>query len=371
MVGGNMSLVKSWDETVHKLTKRLSKWKLKTLSIGGRLTLLKSVLGSTPIYNMSIFKVPKTVLNKMENLRRNFFNGIQEGDRKITWVKWHTVLAAKKFGGLGVSSFFALNRGLLAKWVWRFLSQDNSLWCQLISAIHGSNITDLSTAYPSTWNSIIKEFNYLKVQGVDVFSHCKIRIGNGLHTRFWKDLWIGDCTLSGLFPRLFALDTEKDISVAGKLQSPLVSSFRRNVRGGIEEQQLEHLVALLDSVILSNSNDRWVSDLNGDGVFRVKDVRNLLDEFFLPRADIPTRWVKNIPIKVNIFAWKLALDRLPTRANLVQRNVVTESQSCPLCDAILEDTSHLFFNCSLARDVTRLLCRWWNLGVQTFSSYAE
>ncbi|GJX11961.1 RNA-directed DNA polymerase, eukaryota [Tanacetum coccineum] len=91
-----------------------------------------------------------------------------------------------------------------------------------------------------------------------------------------------------------------------------------------------------------------------------EDVRNLLDEFFLPRADVPTRWVKNIPIKVNIFAWKLALDRLPTRANLVQRNVVTESQSCPLCDAILEDTSHLFFNCSLARDVTRLLCPWSN-----------
>ncbi|GJT24878.1 hypothetical protein Tco_0894815 [Tanacetum coccineum] len=110
-------------------------------------------------------------------------------------------------------------RGLLAKWVWRFLSQDNSLWCQLISAIHGSNITDLSTAYPSTWNSIIKEFNYLKVQGVDVFSHCKIRIGNGLHTWFWKDFWIGDCTLSGLFPRLFALDTEKDISVAQILES--------------------------------------------------------------------------------------------------------------------------------------------------------
>ncbi|GJR37128.1 hypothetical protein Tco_1212812 [Tanacetum coccineum] len=62
-----------------------------------------------------------------------------------------------------------------------------------------------------------------------------------------------------------------------------------HIRGGIEEQQLEHLVALLYSVILSNSNDRWVSVLNGDGVFRVKDVRNLLDEFFLSRADVPTR----------------------------------------------------------------------------------
>nr|GEX54648.1 RNA-directed DNA polymerase, eukaryota [Tanacetum cinerariifolium] len=86
-------------------------------------------------------------------------------------------------------------------------------------------------------------------------------------------------------------DTVKNISVAGKLQSSLVSSFRHNVRGGIEEQQLEHLVALLDYVILSNSNDRWVCDLNGDGVFRVKDVRNLLDEFFLPRADVPTSLV--------------------------------------------------------------------------------
>ncbi|GKC89032.1 hypothetical protein Tco_1149681, partial [Tanacetum coccineum] len=108
---------KAWDETINKMKKRLSRWKLNTLSIGGRLTLLKSVLGSTPIYNMSIFKVPKSVLNYMESLRRNFFNGFQEGDRKIAWVKWSKVLASKKFGGLGVSSFFALNQALLFKCV--------------------------------------------------------------------------------------------------------------------------------------------------------------------------------------------------------------------------------------------------------------
>nr|GFB65270.1 RNA-directed DNA polymerase, eukaryota [Tanacetum cinerariifolium] len=129
MVGGNMSLIRSWDETLDKLNKRLSIWKLKTLSIGGRLSLIKSVLGSTPIYNMSLFKVPKYVLNKMENLRSNFFNGIQDGDRKMVWVKWLKVLAAKKLGGLGVSSYFALNRGLIAKWMWRFMSDDKSLWC--------------------------------------------------------------------------------------------------------------------------------------------------------------------------------------------------------------------------------------------------
>ncbi|GJT65593.1 RNA-directed DNA polymerase, eukaryota [Tanacetum coccineum] len=51
--GGMMTRIKSWDEIVAKLHSRLSKWKLKTFSIGGRLTLLKSVLGSTPIYYMN------------------------------------------------------------------------------------------------------------------------------------------------------------------------------------------------------------------------------------------------------------------------------------------------------------------------------
>nr|GFC62468.1 RNA-directed DNA polymerase, eukaryota, reverse transcriptase zinc-binding domain protein [Tanacetum cinerariifolium] len=94
MVGGNMSLVREWDESIAKLKKKLSKCKLKTLSVGGRLTLLKAVLGLTSIYNMSLFKAK----------------------RKIAWVKWSKVLASKKFGGLGVSSFFALNRALIFKW---------------------------------------------------------------------------------------------------------------------------------------------------------------------------------------------------------------------------------------------------------------
>nr|GEW35503.1 RNA-directed DNA polymerase, eukaryota, reverse transcriptase zinc-binding domain protein [Tanacetum cinerariifolium] len=62
MVGDSMSRKLAWADTVQKLRSRLSKWKVKTLSIGGRLTLLKSVLGASPLYNMSIYKVPKGVL---------------------------------------------------------------------------------------------------------------------------------------------------------------------------------------------------------------------------------------------------------------------------------------------------------------------
>ncbi|GJS76528.1 RNA-directed DNA polymerase, eukaryota [Tanacetum coccineum] len=370
-VGDNMSLVNAWDDTVTKLRKRLSRWKLKTLSIGGRLTLLKSVLGSSPIYNMSLFKAPKSVINKMEGIRRDFFNGIQEGHRKISWTKWSKVLAAKKFGGLGVSSFFALNRALLAKWFWRYLTNDGSLWCRVISSIHGGHNQIMSAAQPSLWGSIIKEMNSLKVQGVDIVSHFRIRVGNGSKTRFWKDIWIGDSQLQHMFPRLFALESAKDSYVAEKLDTGISASFRRTVRGGAESYQLDLLLNLLEPISLSSLDDRWVCDLNGDGEFRVKDIRLMIDEFFLPKGDAPTRWINCIPIKVNIFAWKMFLDRLPTRSNLARRNVVLSSVLCPICDVYPEDMNHLFFKCSMTRDITRLVCRWWDLGESSFSSYGE
>nr|GEW13412.1 RNA-directed DNA polymerase, eukaryota [Tanacetum cinerariifolium] len=128
MVGDCMSRKLAWAKTVQKLHSWLSNWKVKTLSIGGRLTLLKSILDASPLYNMSIYKVPKGVLNEMAAIRSKFFNGVDTLERKITWVSLEKVLASKKNGGLGVSSFHALNRALLLKWVWRFISQDGSLW---------------------------------------------------------------------------------------------------------------------------------------------------------------------------------------------------------------------------------------------------
>ncbi|GJU03453.1 hypothetical protein Tco_1113791 [Tanacetum coccineum] len=105
---------------VDRVIARLSKWKMKTLSIGGRLTLLKSVLGSMPIYHMSIFKVPMCVLHMLEDYFALFFSGpaMKLNSKKTSWVKWKNVLASKEKGGLGVSSLYALNRGLMFKWIW-------------------------------------------------------------------------------------------------------------------------------------------------------------------------------------------------------------------------------------------------------------
>nr|GEX04891.1 RNA-directed DNA polymerase, eukaryota [Tanacetum cinerariifolium] len=222
----------------------------------------------------TISKMPNAVLHMLESIHRNFFNGVHYDERKITWVKWSRILASKKYGGLGVSSFHALNRALLFKWIWRFISGDNSLWCRFIKAMHGNNLFKSSNFRSSNWFTIVREVFRLKDCGVDLLSHCHRRVRNGLCTKFWKDLWIGDTLLCELFPRIYALETNKDALVAEKLHS-------------------------VSAAVM------WAWDLNGEGVFRVRDVRGCIDEFFLPKADTATRWVKYVPIKVNIFVWKL------------------------------------------------------------------
>nr|GEW09553.1 RNA-directed DNA polymerase, eukaryota [Tanacetum cinerariifolium] len=86
MVGDHMSRYSAWSNTIQKVHGRLSRWKVKTLFICGRLTLLKSVLGAVPIYNMSLYKAPKCVLHELDRLRNNFFKGGDSQDSKITLV---------------------------------------------------------------------------------------------------------------------------------------------------------------------------------------------------------------------------------------------------------------------------------------------
>jgi hypothetical protein len=58
-------------------------------------------------------------------------------------------------------------------------------------------------------------------------------------------------------------------------------------------------------------------------------------------------WTLPIPLKVKIFIWQLAKGRLPSAEQLFKRHGPSDG-SCKLC-AQVEDVSHIFFNCPLAK----------------------
>jgi len=62
-----------WHKVEERFEKKLSSWRGKHLSTGGRLTLINSVLSSLPMYMMSFFAIPKEVLKKLDYFRSSFF----------------------------------------------------------------------------------------------------------------------------------------------------------------------------------------------------------------------------------------------------------------------------------------------------------
>ena len=53
-----------WKVIEDKIEKKLSSWKGKLLSVGGRLVLINSVLTSLVMFMLSFFEVPRGVLEK-------------------------------------------------------------------------------------------------------------------------------------------------------------------------------------------------------------------------------------------------------------------------------------------------------------------
>ena len=58
-----------WKEVEDKL----SSWKGKSMSVGGRLVLINSVLSSLPMFMLSFLEIPREVLKRLDFFRSRFY----------------------------------------------------------------------------------------------------------------------------------------------------------------------------------------------------------------------------------------------------------------------------------------------------------
>ncbi|GJX27687.1 RNA-directed DNA polymerase, eukaryota [Tanacetum coccineum] len=151
-----------------------------------------------------------------------------------------------------------------------------------------------------------------------------------------------------------------------------IAQVRRvHQRGGVEQDQFNELSALVHDVSLIPMSDRWKWDLESSGDFSVASVRKIIDDKSLSDVDSKTRWIKYVPIKVNVHAWKVKTDSLPTRFNVSRRGIDIDSIMCAICDNGVETSRHLFFYCCMVRQIVRKITRWWDVPYVEVESYED
>ncbi|XP_058746301.1 uncharacterized protein LOC131619194 [Vicia villosa] len=190
-IGINPRRISSWNVILNKLKSRLLDWKVRLLSFGGRLTLLKSVLCSLSIFMLSFYNAPKKVLMEISRLQSNFLWGGVGENKKIHW------------------------------WRWRILGGSKDLWYRVFRAryedinlhvVSYNSKVDKKFSKSTWWTDILSlENSYNENLFVD---NCRFFIGNGYNTSFWQSRWMGDFCLKVLFPVAYNLSEFKFVSVA-------------------------------------------------------------------------------------------------------------------------------------------------------------
>nr|GEW57816.1 RNA-directed DNA polymerase, eukaryota, reverse transcriptase zinc-binding domain protein [Tanacetum cinerariifolium] len=284
---------------------RLSKWKAYLLSLGGRSTFSKAMLGS-----------------------------VDKDSKKLILIKWEKALASFGKEGLGFGSLKSFNLALLQKWRWRLISNPNLLWVQVIKAIHREEVglSHFACKSKGLWAKIIGYINHLHSNGIIPTNTLRFKVGCGSHVRFWIYNWIGDSPLLHRYNRLYRLELHLNCVISDRfVNGEWHWQWRRIIDSERRFDMLKALLTELESVPISSGNDEVRWGLNPDGSFYVSVTRDHIDDVILSTLPAVTSWCKILPKKVNIFIWRLRLDKLPHRFNLSRHGLDIQAIACSVC----------------------------------------
>ncbi len=241
---------------IEKVDKRLAGWRAASLSRGGRLVLLNSVLSSIPSYFGSVFRFPIWVCNSIDWIRRGFFwNGKILRNEFHCLVRWNNVCRPKKVGGLGIRDLRSFNAALLMKGLRNFYHSQSLPWVRLLAQKHykfraPASCTRAPVGSCPLWTGILFTSSAFH-------SSISFSLVDGSLASFWNSCWNGLSTLKYLFSGIYESASCKHLSVR-----KWVARFAGSPNLGLEpplagqiQSEIGQLRSVVDNVLLSDGSD--------------------------------------------------------------------------------------------------------------------
>ncbi|KAG7593406.1 Reverse transcriptase domain [Arabidopsis thaliana x Arabidopsis arenosa] len=338
-----------------RLKSRLNGWYEKTLSLGGKEVLIKSVALALPVYAMSCFRLTKHQCQKITSAMSNFWWNESEEKHKMHWVSWEKICKSKEQGGLGFRDIGRFNQALLAKQAWRLLDVPDSLLARVYKARYYANKSFLEAAVgnrPSyAWRSIMF--------GKELLERGLMKtIGNGQSTYVWVDKWLFD----GIPRRPINKETLMDISL--RVSSLITPQGEWNVPRLTELFTSEDVMHIRSFPPSPLKPDRHVWAYTKEGHYSVKSGHWLVNRVATAMEGIPEDiktinkikervWKLQTAPKIKMFLWR-ALSGALAVADCLQTHGLAVNPMCPLCRVEEETITHVLFKCPLAAAVWHL-----------------
>ncbi|KAJ1691081.1 hypothetical protein LUZ63_015236 [Rhynchospora breviuscula] len=335
-----------FQKLVDKVTSKLAGWKSPLLSRAGRIVLASSVLSSIPVFFMSVFQLPSSVVKAIDKARRNF---IWQGNtgRGLPLLAWSRVCLPKVLGGLGLLDLRLQNISLLLRWIWRLYAQPSSMWSTIsyqLFAKRNANIPPLGWNRNGSffWKQLLALRLYFQIS-------TRTELHNGETTLFWFNNW-GGAFLS-FFQSSAAIPFRQWVTVSQALDSWF------DVVPAPMSQTQDWIFRSSRELMLTQQPDKLFWKWSSDGIYSSSSVYRALICAGKTRFRFHNLWRLRTPPTVKTFLFLLAHDRLLTQYQLTRRNIFVQHH-CHLCQVdLLETAEHLFCECPFSLNL------WLKLGI--------
>ncbi|KAL5567922.1 hypothetical protein UlMin_024497 [Ulmus minor] len=323
---------------------KLSGWKSKLLSAGGREVLAKSIIQAIPAYSMSLFKIPSTLIKELHRLCAQFWWGGNPGKRRMHWCNWEKLCSHKLDGGMGFRDLRLFNKAILAKQAWRIHTHPTSLAARVLQGFyfHKSSFLQVKVNSSSSfvWRSILWGRELYK-QGL------RHKIGSGRDTLIYHDGWLprdgvfktSSPQVLGNFDKVSSL-----VTATGAWDSTLI-------RASFHEDEANAILSL--PLPRRTTSDSLIWHYHKSGHYTVRSGYWLASQCrSVPSSSTSsiTHWWKKfwrlrIPSKIRIFLWKAFHDWIPSSVNLVRHGVPSRNR-CLICNEADDTTLHALWGCN-------------------------
>jgi ribonuclease HI len=331
------------------------------LSKKGKEILIKAVAQAIPTYAMSCFDLTKTLCEEISAMICRYWWSQQDEKNRCHWISWEQMTKSKQEGGMGFRDLHIFNLAMLARQSWRLLQNPDSLCGTVLKALYFPDCSLLEAKPVPTMSytrrSILKGRDLLK-EGIIW------RVGSGETIDVWRDPWIPGGTTRRLRTPMPNLRDDDVLNV-----SDLIDPVTEQWDVGILHTMFEpaDVKSILSIPIKRGMEDLIAWNFDNKGIFSVRSAYRLGVSLrdCIANKDASTSsavslispswqriWSLNLPGKVQIFAWRLAHNSLPTRMNISRKKVDLDTR-CPMCKRLDEDGGHLFIKCKKVKEIWR------------------